>query len=228
VPGLALFDAALLAPSAYQLAARIDRSALRAAEWLPPVLRGLFRPTRPRTAAPATAVRSVADQLASLPEAEAYRVLLDLVRGSAAAVLGHSSPELVRPARPFKEIGFDSLTGVELRNRLMTSTGLRLPAALVFDHPTPEALARHLVARTAADRPAAAASVLSEWDRLEALWTGLPPDTGIREQLAQRLRQALTRLEPGAEPGPALSPDRIEAATDDEVFAYIDRQLGIS
>ncbi|QMU70750.1 type I polyketide synthase [Streptacidiphilus sp. P02-A3a] len=226
--GLALFDAALLGPDAYRLAARIDQSALRSAERLPSVLRGLLRPGRARTAAPALAVRSMADQLAVLPEAEAYRVLLDLVRGSAAAVLGHSSPELVRPARPFKEIGFDSLTGVELRNRLTTSTGLRLPAALVFDHPTPEALARHLLARTTADRPSAEAAVLSELDRLEARWTGLPPDPGIREQLAQRLRQALTRLEPGVDQAQPLSADRIEAATDDEVFAYIDRQLGIS
>jgi len=226
--GLALFDAALLSPRAYQLAARIEPAALRAAGRLPPVLRGLIRPKRARTAVPGTPVRSLADQLASLPEPEAYRTLLDLVRGSAAAVLGHSSPESVRPGRPFKEIGFDSLTGVELRNRLMTATGLRLPAALVFDHPTPEALARHLTTRTAADRPSAGASVLSELDRLEPLWAGLPPDEALREQLTQRLRQALARLEPRTGAVTALSADRIEAATDDEVFAYIDRELGIS
>ncbi|KOG42687.1 hypothetical protein ADK38_46575, partial [Streptomyces varsoviensis] len=131
---------------------------------VPPVLRGLAR--TPRTApgparSEARPAASMAEQLAALSAAEAHRVLLDLVRGSAAAVLGHTSPELVRPARPFKEIGFDSLTGVELRNRLAASTGLRLPAALVFDHPTPEALARHLTERTAARRPSPAAAVLA-------------------------------------------------------------------
>ncbi|QMU77447.1 SDR family NAD(P)-dependent oxidoreductase [Streptacidiphilus sp. PB12-B1b] len=248
--GLALFDAALSGPYAYQLAARIDPAALRSADRVPPVLRGLVRPARVRAAAAAPASASVAEQLAALSGEEAYRVLLDLVRGSAAAVLGHSSPELVRPARPFKEIGFDSLTGVELRNRLMASTGLRLPAALVFNHPTPEALARHLTERTSAARPSAAGALLAELDRMEALLADLPvlpelpDDQPLREQLADRLRRALTRLQPGGVPGGAATthvpvaadtagPDElpasgIEAATDDEVFAYLDRQLGRS
>ncbi|MEV0263452.1 SDR family NAD(P)-dependent oxidoreductase [Streptomyces sp. NPDC050617] len=233
--GLALFDAALGSPHPYLLAARIDPAALRGAQPVPAVLRGLVRTPRGATAAvPAArpAVASMAEQLAALSAAEAHRVLLDLVRGSAAAVLGHTSPDLVRPARPFKEIGFDSLTGVELRNRLASSTGLRLPAALVFDHPTPEALARHLTERTAAERPSPAAAVLAELDRLEALMTGLPPDEDVRDELARRLRQTLSRLAPdaetGAEPVAEVLADRIESATDDEIFAYIDRQLGAS
>ncbi|QKW18565.1 SDR family NAD(P)-dependent oxidoreductase [Kitasatospora sp. NA04385] len=231
--GLALFDAALDSPYAYRLAARIAPAVLRADDRLPAVLRGLVRPARTGAAPAAAPPRSMARQLAELPEAELHRTLLDLVRGSAAAVLGHSSPHLVRPARPFKEVGFDSLTGVELRNRLASSTGLRLPAALVFDHPTPEALARHLAERVGAARPSADSAVRAGLDALEALLDALPPD-GVSDELAARIRDVLSRPLPDGAPAavrPAgdpddLAPDLIEAASDDEMFAYIDRQLG--
>ncbi|MFB8058827.1 SDR family NAD(P)-dependent oxidoreductase, partial [Kitasatospora purpeofusca] len=232
--GLALFDAALDSPYAYRLAARIAPSVLRADDRLPAVLRGLVRPARTGAASAAAPALSAARQLAELPEAELFRTLLDLVRGNAAAVLGHSSPNLIRPARPFKDVGFDSLTGVELRNRLMSSTGLRLPAALVFDHPTPEALARHLAERAVAARPTADSAVRAGIDTLETLLDALPPD-GISDELAARLREVLSRPLPGGAPAAPvrrtgevddLAPELIEAASDDEMFDYIDRQLG--
>ncbi|MFJ1589286.1 SDR family NAD(P)-dependent oxidoreductase [Kitasatospora albolonga] len=234
--GLALFDAALHSPYAYRLAARIAPSALRADARLPAVLRGLVRPAR-TGAGSASAVepaRSMARQLAELPEAELHRTLLDLVRGTAAAVLGHSSPDLIRAARPFKDVGFDSLTGVELRNRLVSSTGLRLPPALVFDHPTPEALARHLAERATAARPTGDAAVRAGLDALENLLDALPPG-GVSDELAARIRDVLSRPLPGGTPATAarptegaddLAPELIEAASDDEMFDYIDRQLG--
>ena len=87
-----------------------------------------------------------AGELRGLDEAGRRRRLLDLVRGEAAAVLGHDSVEDVTEQRAFNEIGFDSLTAVELRQRLSGVTGLTLPATLIFDYPTPGVLAEHLLA----------------------------------------------------------------------------------
>ncbi|MDX3745666.1 SDR family NAD(P)-dependent oxidoreductase [Streptomyces sp. AK08-02] len=237
--GLALFDAALLAEDAYLLAARLDTAALRAGggQEVPALLSGLVRTPRRRVTAAngngggSGEAAGLTDRLARLSEADAQRTLLDLVRGHAAAVLGHPSPELVQPTRAFKELGFDSLTGVELRNRLSSATGVRLPAGMVFDHPTPEVLARHLVATTGRRRQTAAPAPLAELDRFAELVAGLAPDAPDRDRLSQRLREVLARLEaaePDGEENGRVTADRIESATHDEIFDLIDNQLGIS
>ncbi len=145
--GLEAFDAATALDDAVLLAARLDPAALRerAAEGvLSPVLRTLVPVVR-RAATDGTAAADGADRLRRrLAEGEPLRVLQDLVLTQAALVLGHSDPGGLSPDRPFKDFGFDSLTAVELRNRLGRATGLRLPATAVFDHPTPAALAGHL------------------------------------------------------------------------------------
>jgi pimaricinolide synthase PimS1 len=152
--GLALLDAGLLAGDATLVPARLDLAALRgqaASGTVPSLLRGLVRPGR-RAAqrGPATG-ESLAQRLAALSEADQTRTLLDLVRGHAASVLGRSTSDAIEAEQAFKEMGFDSLAAVELRNRLAEATGIRLPATLVFDFPTPAALAQRLRAELLPD-----------------------------------------------------------------------------
>ncbi|WP_309248456.1 type I polyketide synthase [Streptomyces sp. MNP-20] len=160
--GMALLDAALRTGADDPLvAAKFDMAALRtaAAEGpLPPLLRGLAPRPRPtaRAAAPAGPA-SLRERVAALGATERTEALVDLVLGHAAEVLGHTTADAVRADRTFKEAGFDSLTAVELRNRLAAATGLTLSPALVFDYPKPTALAGHLGAEllgVPSDRPA--------------------------------------------------------------------------
>ncbi|MET8170636.1 type I polyketide synthase, partial [Streptomyces sp. NPDC005329] len=146
--GLALFDAACAASEPLTVAARLDLPVLRAQHaLLPAVLRGLVpAPDRRRAAAARTG--DFADRLAALPEADRRRAAVELVRENAAAVLGHAGSDAIAADRAFLQLGFDSLTAVELRNRLGAATGLRLAATVTFDHPTPTALADHLLAET--------------------------------------------------------------------------------
>ncbi|GGV10439.1 type I polyketide synthase [Streptomyces spectabilis] len=140
--GLRLFDAAVALPSAVAVPTRLDLAPLRAhPEAVPALLRALVRTVRPEAA---KAAGGLAARISALPDDERLPALLDLVRTSVAAVLGHASAAQVEPERAFDELGFDSLTAVELRNRLDVATGLRLPVTLVFDYPTPLVLAGHL------------------------------------------------------------------------------------
>ncbi|MFE3287858.1 KR domain-containing protein, partial [Streptomyces sp. NPDC059233] len=163
--GMALYDAALAAGAPLLAPAPLDLAGLRAQagpEGLPAVLRALVRGPVVRRAAQAAraSAQGLADRLAALPGPERERVLLTLVRDQVAAVLGHAAADGIAADRAFKEIGFDSLTSVELRNRIAAATGLRLPTTLVFDFPTPQALAGKLLGLLA---PADAAADL---DRL--------------------------------------------------------------
>ncbi|PPK71456.1 hybrid non-ribosomal peptide synthetase/type I polyketide synthase [Actinokineospora auranticolor] len=127
--GLALFDAALRHGRGALVPARLD---IRPGADLPPVLRAFARPTRRAASTSRKRAGLAPDQL------------LDLVRGVAATVLGHDSPDAVDPDADFKSIGFDSLGAVEFRNRLKKATDLPLPTTVVLDHKTPAALAAHL------------------------------------------------------------------------------------
>ncbi len=144
--GLELFDAALDVWEGAVVAARLDRAALRAQARmgaLPVVFNSLIgTPSHQKSG---NMGGSLARRLAAAPEAQRERVALDLVRGLVASVLGYASAEAVPAQRAFKELGFDSLAAVELRNRLNATTGLRLPSSLLFDHPNSLALAGHLL-----------------------------------------------------------------------------------
>ncbi|MET9701327.1 type I polyketide synthase, partial [Streptomyces sp. NPDC006529] len=146
--GMALLDAALACGRPALVPARLNPAALRDAAApgpVAPVFRELLGPAGRRSAGTRTdGGTPLAERLTSLTRAEQDRYLLDLVRAQVAAVLGHASAEQVEPAKAFKDLGFDSLTAVDLRNRLGAATGLRLASTLVFDHPTPTALARQL------------------------------------------------------------------------------------
>ncbi|MEU5421797.1 SDR family NAD(P)-dependent oxidoreductase [Streptomyces sp. NPDC020667] len=142
--GLGLFDAALTSDAPLLLPIGLDLPALGRAATLSPVLRGLVRAPARRTAATATADGSLRERLAALAPADRDALLHELVRTHVAAVLGHGADMVLDPRRAFREAGFDSLTAVELRNRLATAVGLRLPATLVFDYPDAQTLVGHL------------------------------------------------------------------------------------
>ncbi|MFB9616085.1 SDR family NAD(P)-dependent oxidoreductase, partial [Kutzneria kofuensis] len=143
--GLELFDMVRASARPAVIPARLDLPALRSLAELPPLFRGLVR--APVRRANDTAEVSWAQRLASMPAEDRADALLELVRAQVATVLGHADSDTLDAERPFKELGFDSLTGVELRNRLTTATGMRLPATLVFDHPSPSAVAAFLLAQ---------------------------------------------------------------------------------
>ncbi|MGW4760056.1 SDR family NAD(P)-dependent oxidoreductase, partial [Streptomyces chartreusis] len=166
---LALFDAALTGDDALRVPVVLEQRALRTES--SPLLRELAPARSRRTAARASdsdAEGTTWEQrIAALPQERRRETVLDLVRGIVAGVLGHTDPQRLDPKRAFKESGFDSLAGVELRNRLNAATGLRLSATVVFDHPTPDAVADHLLSRiadTAAPAPARAARTALDHD----------------------------------------------------------------
>ncbi|MFB7501863.1 SDR family NAD(P)-dependent oxidoreductase, partial [Streptomyces sp. NPDC056161] len=239
--GVALLDAALLRSEPALVTASFDNSALReqaAGGTLPGLLHG-FAPTGnarnagSRTGADGAARRASAESpdrlvstLSGIPEKERRRVLLDLVRRHTAVVLAYPSPETLEIRSGLLDLGFDSLTAVELRNRLAAATGLRLPSTLLFDHPTIAELADHLHDRLD-DGPAAAVdAVLAELDRLRTLVAALPGDGAGRSEIDRRLEDLLRlRSRPGADAPPAAA---LDGATDEELFSVLDEELGLT
>ncbi|MFJ9891313.1 SDR family NAD(P)-dependent oxidoreductase, partial [Streptomyces sp. NPDC091287] len=235
--GLGLLDVALAGGPASVVAARLDHAELRrqaGAGLLPPLFTALVKTPARRTAA-APALRSLAERLASVPEAEGERLVLDLVRETAAVVLGHGDTTLIDDEQSFKELGFDSLTAVEFRNRLSTATGQRLPATVVFDHPSPASLATVLRTRAQAETAASGATgtvadPLAGVDALERALAQTPDaDTASRSEVARRLRELLRGLEgptaAPADPAPDVSA-RIKSASTSDLLDLIDSEFG--
>ncbi|MEU3964815.1 SDR family NAD(P)-dependent oxidoreductase, partial [Streptomyces buecherae] len=158
--GMRLFDAVAELDRPVLIPTKLDLASLRGGAQVPPVLSGLVRgaaPVRRAARDEGATGEDIARRLAGLSPLEREHEVLTLVCAQAAAVLGHATADELAPGEPFKALGFDSLTSVELRNRLARDTGLRLPAGLVFDHPTPRALAERLTALLAPAPDAAAA-----------------------------------------------------------------------
>ncbi|MGW1056344.1 SDR family NAD(P)-dependent oxidoreductase, partial [Streptomyces sp. NPDC002521] len=168
---------------------------------------------------------------ASRPEQE--RTMLHLVRTQVAAVLGHDGTGAIAPGQAFRDLGFDSLTAVELRNRLKEATGLGLPATLVFDHPTPAALGARLLSELAPATEPAGGGGLASLDELEAAAAALDPaDDASRTRITTRLQALLWRLSDSPAEQPAGGGDSadelLEAVSDDEMFDLIDKELGLN
>jgi acyl carrier protein len=223
-----MFDQALDVDAAVVAPVLLETTALRAqarAGMLPPLLRGLVRlPAR----AADSGTAALAQRLAAAPEADRGRIVLELVQAQVAGVLGHTSAGSVDPERAFKEIGFDSLSAVELRNRLTQTTGVRLPATLVFDHPTPVAVAGLLLSEIGGGEPAEPA-IDQEVRKLEEMLAASSADE--QQRVAKRLRALLSGISAGAGDTQGdqkqNARERLEAATTaEELFQMIDVDLG--
>ncbi|MER7394135.1 SDR family NAD(P)-dependent oxidoreductase [Streptomyces sp. NPDC000151] len=229
---MALFDAALAADESGLAVTRLDTRALRSlGDQVPPMLRGLVGTAPKRRAGSAAGAGRNADEykgpglaerLAALPPAERDRTLVDLVRGKVAAVLGHSDHTAIDADRAVQELGFDSLTAVELRNQLGVATGLRLPTTLVFDHPTPRTLAKYLAEQLAVDEIAPDEPVLAELARLKTAIEAVAADESAHGRVTARLRELLDAADSAAGATAEDEDDDLETATDEELFALVD------
>ncbi|MFE9425688.1 beta-ketoacyl reductase, partial [Kitasatospora sp. NPDC006697] len=224
---LALLDAALQRDEPVLVPARFDLRALAQVDDLPAIFRALVRAPRRRTASAIESPTTLAQRLTVLPEAQQRELLDELIRTHAATVLGHGDPQAVEMQRGFLELGFDSLTAVELRNRLQQATGVRLPTTLIFDYPAPAALAGHLHEELRPADTAPAAPGLDELDRLEAAVAELAADSDHRGRLAKRIQSLLWKLEGDPVPDGGADGGGLGAASDDEMFALIDKELGL-
>ncbi|MBO3682726.1 beta-ketoacyl reductase, partial [Streptomyces sp. NEAU-YJ-81] len=232
--GMELFDTALRTAEPMVLPIKLDLGALRAQAAtgaVPPLLRGLVpQPRRIRQkarSAHAHDADALTVRLAGAGSADRQAILVDLVRQEAAYVLGYASVGRIGPDAAFTDVGFDSLTVIELRDRLLARTGLRLPATFAFDFPTPLTLADHLTTRLGADT--IQDPVLAEVARLEELVAARPPDGAKGTGAAARLRALAAKLSTDA-PGPLGGTDieaTLEAASVDDVLAFIDDEFGI-
>ncbi|HEY5285512.1 MAG TPA: type I polyketide synthase [Solirubrobacteraceae bacterium] len=226
--GLQLFDGAIVREEPHVIAMQLLRSSLRSAAdagTLPSLLRGLVGQSVPRSSG--LSQGSLARLLAGAPEHEREYLALRAVREQVARVLGHASSDAVEPTGTFKKLGFDSLAAVELRNTLSAISGLQLPATLIFDYPTPIALTEALLGEIDFEQDSDR-SVELELDRLEKLLAGQQLEDSTRGQAIVRLQTLLRRLNGsnGAAEDAASTEQALQTANAEEIYDFIDKQLG--
>jgi acyl carrier protein len=171
-------------------------------------------------------------RLAAMPENDRRRTLVELVRAIAAGVLGHESRDRIEPGSALTDLGFDSLTAVELRNTLVARTGLRLPAGVVFDHPTLAALSGHLLELLAEELAGTGASAVAKLADLEKALAGMAPGDETRTRVMLRLQALLTGWRdetPAVRAGDGeVDGGGLETASDEEMFEMLSKRFGIS
>ncbi|MFF9907401.1 type I polyketide synthase [Streptomyces olivaceus] len=232
--GLASFDAALTHDLPVVVPVKLALAGPAATGAVPPLLREqatAVPAARPTAAGGDGGARDDAgdlrDRLTALPPAEQERRLQDLLRRQVASVLGHSRTAAVDIDEPFTALGFDSLTAVELRNRLARAVGLRLPATLTFDHPTPAALARHLRGELLPGTGQDPGRLVEDLDRIEQSLARLAPDDPLRARVTERLRSL--SAPPGApseEVRGANLVEQLNSSSTEELLQFVDKQLG--
>ncbi|MFJ9818697.1 SDR family NAD(P)-dependent oxidoreductase [Streptomyces sp. NPDC101151] len=224
--GLALFDLAVTADRPHLVPARFDLSGPQTE--VPAVLRRPARTPAPSDEPAAQAGPSLRERLPALAEADRELTVRRLVQQEIATVLGRSGPDDVPAERGFMELGFDSLTALELRSRLAARTALTLNATVTFDHPSATALTRHLLERLVPPSGPPAPQVppvLADLDRLSASVTSVDDDH-LHADVTARLLDLLSTLTVGDDVTGSAHDDEIAAATADELFALIDDELG--
>ncbi|MFE7779625.1 SDR family NAD(P)-dependent oxidoreductase [Streptomyces nigrescens] len=228
--GVALFDVVGAAGTPVVIPVALDAKKVAAAGEVPAILRGIVRTPARRTVSAGPAVaKSLRERLAGVPAAERAGVVLDLVRTHTAMVLGHSGAGMVNADQSFSELGFDSLTAVELRNGLHAETGLRLPATLVFDYPTSTALANHILAGLVDDEPDAVATALATITKLENALLTLETESRERTTITKRLERALSRYRDGGSATDKRDTNSdIRDASADELLDFFDQEFGKS
>ncbi|MGW0786590.1 phosphopantetheine-binding protein, partial [Streptomyces sp. NPDC002913] len=232
VEGLGLFDAAMSGSDAgvggaVVVPLPLDLVALRSQPAsVPHLLRHMARVSSRSTAGGGA---TLAGRLSGLGTEERERLLLEVVREQVAGVLGHATAHAIEADRAFKELGFDSLTAVEFRNRLNIATGLELPSTLVFDYPTARDVAVQLLESLAPRDADGSQHLIGEVERLEAALAAASLVDGGRARITARLENLLRRWNAAQHDAatPEDEPD-LSTASDDELFDLLDSELGHS
>jgi acyl carrier protein len=169
---------------------------------------------------------SLREGLTGLSKDDQLEVLLTLVQEEVAKVLGYPSTESIEPERAFDELGFDSLTAVEFRNGLGSASGIRVPATVVFDYPTPVAVVEYLFGELAADGPAEEDGLDAELDRFEASLFTATVSESETTAITVRLQNLLTRWKESQDQ--ASTGHDIASATEDELYEILQKEFGRS